>query len=163
MLVMGIRMIALAGLAGALASSTAAAQGGASIDKARWLAGCWEMRRGTSVTVEMWMPPDGGMMLGASRATVGGTLREWEQLRLGMKGTALVYTALPSGQNETAFTAVAVSDSALTFENLAHDFPKRILYARHGADSLVASIEGPGRDGGNRRIEVPMKRISCTG
>jgi hypothetical protein len=160
MLVMVFRMTVLAALVATL-SAPDLSQGGAPIDKARWLAGCWEMRRGSSVTVEMWMPLDGGLMLGASRTTAGGTLREWEQLRLGMQGSALVYTALPSGQRETPFTAIAVSDSGFTFENLANDFPKRIIYARRGADSLVASIEGPGRDGANRRIDFPMRRVVC--
>ncbi|MGH2610654.1 MAG: DUF6265 family protein, partial [Tepidiformaceae bacterium] len=35
------------------------------LDRVRWLAGCWELRRGARVTLEMWMPPAGGLMLGA--------------------------------------------------------------------------------------------------
>jgi len=63
-----------------------------------WLAGCWELRQGARHGVEMWMPPDGGMMLGASRVTVDGRVREYEQLRLDLAGDTLVYTASPSGQ-----------------------------------------------------------------
>ena len=47
-----------------------------------WLAGCWELRQGARVTLEMWMPPAGGLMLGASRTLVNGRVREFEQLRL---------------------------------------------------------------------------------
>ena len=127
------------------------------MDKLRWLGGCWELRRGPRVTLEMWMPPDGGMMLGASRTAVSGALREWEQLRLTLRGDTLIYTALPSGQNETEFKSTAVSDSGFTVENLSHDFPQRIIYRKRGGDSLVSRIEGRGRG-----IDFPMKRVACT-
>jgi hypothetical protein len=121
-----------------------------------WLAGCWELRQGARVTLEMWMPPAAGLMLGASRTTVNGRVREFEQLRLAWQGDTLVYTALPSGQKETSFKGLAAADSGFAVENPAHDFPQRILYRRRGADSLVARIEG-----GTRGIDFPMRRIAC--
>jgi hypothetical protein len=131
------------------------------LNQVRWLAGCWELKRGTRTTVEMWMPPDGGVMLGASRTTVDGRVREVERLELRAQPDGLVYTALPSGQQETAFAASQVSDSGFTVENLEHDFPQRIIYRRRGPDSLLARIEGPGR-GGPRGIDYPMRRVACT-
>lgn len=122
-----------------------------------WLAGCWELRQGTRVTLEMWMPPADGLMLGASRTTVNGLVREFEQLRLVWRSDTLTYTALPSGQRETAFKGTAVSDSGFMVENPAHDFPQRISYRKRGADSLLARIEG-----GARTIDFPLKRVSCT-
>lgn len=148
-----------AGLAGVVA--LVAAQG-SPIDRARWLAGCWELRSGPRVTVEMWMPPAGGLMLGASRTTVRDTVREVEQIRLRAEGPALVYTATPSGQREASFTSTGLTDTALAFENPAHDFPQRIIYRRRGADSLVARIEVPGPGGGLRGRDFPMRRVSCT-
>ena len=100
-------------------------------------------------------------MLGASRTAVNGVVRESEQLRLSLRGDTLVYAALPSGQKETEFTTVVISDSGFAVENLAHDFPQRIVYRRRGVDSLVARIEGPGQ-GGTRGIDFPMKRVTCT-
>src|SRR5688500_18858184 len=94
--------------------------------------------------MEMWMPPAGGVMLGASRTTVGGAAREFEHLRISTRGDTLVYTALPSGQRETEFRATAATDQMLVFENRAHDFPQVIRYRRVSADSIVARIEGPG-------------------
>jgi len=132
-----------------------------SLGRVRWLAGCWELRSPSRVTLEMWMPPDGGLMLGASRTTSGGAVREFEHLRLEAQGDVLVYTALPSGQQETAFRSTEVTDSSFSVENPAHDFPQRIVYRRRGADSLVARIEGPGPDG-LRTFEIPMRRITCT-
>jgi hypothetical protein len=127
----------------------------------RWLAGCWELRSGPRVILEMWMPPDGDLMLGASRTTVNGVVREFEQVRIAWKDHRLVYTANPSGQAQDSFTSVEVSDSGFTVANPAHDFPQRIIYRRRGADSLVARIEGPGPNG-TRGVDFPMRRVSCT-
>jgi hypothetical protein len=126
----------------------------------RWLAGCWQQQRAAATTIEMWMSPAGGLMLGGSRTVAGGALREWEQLRLSVRDGKVVYTALPSGQQMTDFTATAVSDSGFTVENLQHDFPQRIIYRRRGVDSLVARIEG-NTPQGLRGVDFPMKRVSC--
>jgi hypothetical protein len=125
-----------------------------------WLAGCWELRTARRTTVEMWMPPDGGLMLGASRTVAGGIAREFEHLRLQQRGDTLTYTAIPSGQRETSFRATHVSDSGLTVENPAHDFPQRIIYTRRGTDSLVARVEGPSETG-TRGFTLAMGRVEC--
>ena len=123
----------------------------------RWLAGCWELRQGNRVTLEMWMPPAGGLMLGASRTTVNGQVREFEQIRLAWQRDTLIYTAVPSGQKEASFRGIVVSDSGFAVENPSHDFPQRISYRTRGADSLVARIEG-----GTRGIDFPMRRVACS-
>jgi hypothetical protein len=133
---------------------------GEGLDRVAWLAGCWRLDQGAVRGVEMWMPPEGGMMLGASRTTVNGAVREYEHLRLSVEGARLVYTARPSGQAEASFRSEEVTDSSFTVANPAHDFPRRIGYRRRGADSLVAWIEGPG-ESGTKRIEYPMKRVDC--
>jgi hypothetical protein len=129
------------------------------IDRAGWLAGCWEQRTPTRVTLEMWMPPAGGLMLGASRTTVGDRVREFEQLQLRAHGDTLVYTAAPSGQATTSFRTVApVTEGELVVENPAHDFPQRIRYRRVTSDSLVARVEA-----GTRGFDLVMRRVSCQG
>jgi hypothetical protein len=132
------------------------------LDHASWLAGCWEARTGGRVTMEMWLPPAGGMMIGGSRTTMGDTTREFEHLRLVVKDGRLIYTAIPSGQRETAFTSTTVSDTLLVFENLQHDFPQRIIYRRRGTDSVVARVEGPAADGTTRGFTTSMRRAICT-
>jgi hypothetical protein len=130
------------------------------LDRLRWLAGCWEMRRGAAVTLEMWMPPDGNLMLGSSRTVVNGAVRESEQLSLAWAGDSLHYHAIPSGQAPTDFKGGAPTDSGFAVANPAHDFPQRIIYRRRGADSLVARIEGPGPNG-VKGIDYPMRRVRC--
>jgi hypothetical protein len=132
------------------------------IEQARWLAGCWALQRGSRTGFEMWMPPAGGIMMGASRTVSGGKVVEWERLQLSETDGHLIYTSLPSGQTEASFTSTAVTDSGFTVENLQHDFPQRIIYRRHGPDSLIARIEGPGSNG-TKGIDFPMRRTSCTG
>ena len=130
------------------------------LGRLRWLAGCWELQRGNRITLEMWMPPAGGMMLGSSRTVVGGALREWEQVRLSVRDGRVIYTASPSGQPMAEFVATAVTDSGFTVENPAHDFPQRIIYQRRGGDSLVARIEG-NTPAGPRGTDFPMRRTRC--
>jgi hypothetical protein len=130
------------------------------VEQARWLAGCWELKRGNRTGFEMWMPPAGGVMMGASRTVANGQVVEWERLQLSGKDGNLVYTSLPSGQSEASFTSTVMNDSSFTVENLQHDFPQRIIYRKHGADSLIARIEGPGPNG-PRGIDFPMRRADC--
>jgi hypothetical protein len=140
-------------------ASPVAAQ--AAIDRAAWLAGCWEAKAGPRVVTEIWMNPAGGLMIGGSRTVNNGVLREFEHLRIRAQGDTLVYTALPSGQKTTDFAGVP-GDGVLTFENPQHDFPTRLIYRRLSADSITARVEGPGKDGGMRGFDVPMKRVSCS-
>jgi hypothetical protein len=153
------RQIVAAVLGSLVVASGVAAQTGP-LARANWLAGCWELRAPNRVTLEMWMPALGDMMLGASRTTVGAVTREFEQLRLTVDGNRLVYTSVPSRQKEASFPSIEVTDTTLVFENTAHDFPQRIIYQRRGADSLIARIEGPGPNG-TRRINFPMRRSTC--
>lgn len=129
---------------------------GQSVQPPAWLAGCWEQRSGNRESLEMWMPPAGGLMLGASRTIVAGRVREYEQVMIRVEGGKLVYTATPSGQQTASFTSTTVDDSSFTVENPQHDFPERIMYRRRGADSLIARIEG-----GTRGFDFPMRRTSC--
>jgi hypothetical protein len=91
---------------------------------------------------------------------VGDSLREYEQVALFERGGRLVYAARPVRQPPAEFESVAVSDSAVTFENLAHDFPQRVIYRRRGADALVARVEGM-RGGQLRGSDYPYRRARC--
>jgi hypothetical protein len=145
------------------ASPSAASAGDASpIGRLGWLAGCWQREAGASTTEEQWMRPRGRLMLGMSRTVRGDSTVEYEQLRIADERGTLVYHALPSGQSPTAFRAASVSDSVVTFENPAHDFPQRIIYRQAGSDSLHARIEGT-RGGRTRGVDFRMRRVACAG
>jgi hypothetical protein len=130
------------------------------VGRLRWLAGCWELRSGPRLVEERWTTPRGGLMLGASRTSRNDSIVEFEQVRIETRPEGIFYVASPSRQATAEFRATAVLDSAVTFENPQHDFPKKIMYRRAGADSIVASIEGP-RGGQTRTIAYPFRRVSC--
>ena len=144
---------------GALVSLVEPAQAQGRAAKLAWMSGCWERRTPTMTVREQWMIPGGGMLLGESRTMRGDKVVEFETLRIVEAGDTLVYHATPSGQEAAQFRALTASDTLVVFENLAHDFPQRIIYRRQ-ADSLKARIEGV-RDGKVRGIDYPYARASC--
>jgi hypothetical protein len=125
-----------------------------------WLAGQWRMEKGGRVIDEQWMAPAGGVMLGMARTVAKGKVVEHEflQIREGPGGT-LFYVAAPSGQPETAFQLLTLTDTEAVFENRLYDFPQRISYTRQADGSLLAVIEGPNPDGTTKRSEFPYQRI----
>jgi len=130
------------------------------IERVRWLAGCWEAKDARRSVYEQWTVPHAHSMLGTGRTIRGDSLVEYELTVLRERGERLAYEAHPSGRASTTFLSTLVSDSAVTFENLQHDFPQKVGYERHGADSLVAWISGP-RGAVTRKIVFPYKRVAC--
>lgn len=109
-----------------------------------FLAGSWAETRDGRWTEESWTVARGGTMLGTSRTLVGGDTQAFEHLRIERAATGIELVARPSGQAEARFRLVDHGPGAATFENPAHDFPKRILYRREGG-KLTARIEGDGQ------------------
>jgi hypothetical protein len=128
-----------------------------------WLAGCWQREGGEPGSVEHWLAPAGGTMLGISRTVKNGRTVEHEflQIRSNAEGR-LVYIALPSRQREATFTATGVDGGAVSFENPQHDFPQRISYRLLPGDRLAARIEGQrGGQGPMRAIDFAFRRVAC--
>jgi len=136
------------------------AKAAVALNQLAWLAGHWRMEKGGRVVDEQWMAPAAGVMLGMSRTIARGKVVEHEftQIREG-PGGALYFIAMPSGQKEAAFEIVSLTDREAVFENKGHDFPQKIIYALQSDGSLIAKIEGLGKDGTTRRIEFPYKRV----
>ena len=155
-----MRVLLLAALA--LGSAFEAYADSGRIAKLGWLAGCWQRAYGRRSVEEQWMAPRAGLMLGIGRTTnaAGDTLIEFEQTKIQQRGNDLVFTASPSGQATDSFTATAVSDSSVTFENKAHDFPQRVGYTLKADGSLAAWIEGT-QGGKPRHIDFPYTRVAC--
>ena len=126
-----------------------------------WLAGCWAAEGREPGSVEHWLAPAGGTMLGMSRTVRSGRTVQFEfmQFRMGGNGK-LEFVALPSGQKETSFVLVSSSDGLASFEAPAHDFPQKITYQALSGGRMVGRIEGT-LSGRARVIEFPNKRVPC--
>lgn len=86
--------------------------------------------------------PKGNSMIGMHRDVGKGRTLGFEFLRIEQQGDAIVYLSMPNGRSPaTPFPLKEVGDLRVVFENLAHDFPQRIIYWKDGAD-LRARIEG---------------------
>ena len=125
-----------------------------------WMAGCWRQESSGRVVEEMWMAPLADGMLGMSRTVARGRIIEHEFLQIRVQEGRLVYIAKPSGQPEATFTAKSAGAREVIFENLAHDFPQRIMYRLQSDGNLAARVEGTEK-GETRGIDFAMKRVAC--
>lgn len=109
-----------------------------------WLAGDWQTTPGGRRQIEEhWMSVAGGTMMGMSRTVAGEKTVEFEYLRIEQRADGIYYVAHPKARcPATDFKLTKSSATEAIFENPQHDFPKRIIYRKTGADSLTASIDG---------------------
>jgi hypothetical protein len=128
-------------------------------DLPRWMNGCWGGSQGADQFHERWLVADAATMIGTSHTVRNGTLRSFEFLRVVLKDGRATYVAQPGGVPPTEFAAATASATEIVFENLAHDFPKRVAYRRETGDRLVAWIDGG--PGSKQRVEYPMTRERC--
>lgn len=131
------------------------------VSQVSWLAGCWAVEGEEPGTLEHWMPPAGGSMLGMARTVKRGETAGFEFLRLQLEPSGqLIYTAAPSGQAVTSFLATTVGVDSLVLENPEHDFPQRIAYTLRSANQLAVRVQGVSA-GELRGFDVLMTRTSC--
>ncbi len=112
------------------------------VDLPQWMAGSWTTG-GTADdwAEEWWTPAKAGIMLGAGRSGKADALGFFEHMRIVRNAEGVAFCAMPQGAAGTCFRAVAAGDGFITFENPAHDFPKRITYRREG-EELVGAVSG---------------------
>jgi hypothetical protein len=116
-----------------------------SVDELSWLAGHWYgQQRGVRME-ELWLPPEGGMMLGLHRDVPPEGKTFFEFLRIGSEGGKIVFFASPRGKSPVSFPLKELSEQWVVFENPENEYPQRIIYLREGK-KLHARIEGD-RDG----------------
>jgi len=129
----------------------------------RFMTGCWGGAKGATSFQEQWTAASPDLMLGMSYTTKPNTPTEFEFLRIETKAGAPTYLAQPQGASPTPFTVSEPDSNADTvmFVNMAHDFPKRIVYKKVDAATLLAWIDAGPK--GSLRVEFPMKRVACPG
>jgi hypothetical protein len=127
----------------------ASSAGAASLDDLAWMTGHWRSESERGVSEELWMPPEGSVMLGLNRVIPPGKRAFFEFLRIEDREGTIEYIAQPGGDASTSFRLVSVDGKRAVFENPDHDFPQRITYWIHEgrlcarAESIAEPGQGP--------------------
>lgn len=135
-----IRIVAATAAAILLTASAQAAEPLKTADLA-WIAGTWVQTEGARTTRETWSAPLDGAMGGVGQTTRPGKPARFEFMTITTEAAGVTYTAYVDGQPATPFVLKPGPAGEAVFENLAHDFPQRVIYRRCGED-LCARIEG---------------------
>jgi hypothetical protein len=129
-----------------------------------WLAGCWKGTVNQREFREMWLPLQGGMMIGAGQQVQGGKMQDYEFLRLEPRVNGVHFTQFSADRKEITFrlaaTATDGDDTIFTFANAGEGFPARLVYRRGQEGWLYETIEG-NLNGVDRKVIYPLRRISC--
>jgi hypothetical protein len=109
-----------------------------------FLAGSWVVDGGPVRVEEQWLCPGPDGMIGMGRTTSVAKAKTvfFEYLRIEARDSGLVYVAQPKGGPATEFPLVRLEAGIAVFENLAHDFPKRVVYTKRADGGLTARVEG---------------------
>jgi len=127
-----------------------------------FMSGCWRGRLGSANQwiEERYTPPSAGMMLGTSQTVEDQKTKYFEFIQLTESEGEVDMTPMPGGQKSVSFRLVRVEGKKAVFENLEHDFPKRIIYHLKDDGTLLARIEG---DKPEQAMDFPMKPFGCSG
>ncbi|MCR5877860.1 DUF6265 family protein [Phenylobacterium sp. J367] len=117
------------------------ADAAADVAKLDWLAGTWVSEQEGKLVRETWLAPKDGAMAGVGQTNRPGRKAFIEFTRITAEPAGATFTAFFEGQPPVAFVLKPGPDGEATFENLAHDFPQRVIYRRCGAD-LCSRVEG---------------------
>ena len=103
-----------------------------------WLVGCWTTTDKSAQ--EVWIDDGDGALAGFGVAIGDNSVKFYEILTIRRnEDGSLVYSAFPSGQASTSFTATEVAANSVVFVNVDHDYPQEIRYQRD-RDRLSATI-----------------------
>lgn len=126
------------------------------------LLGIWKTEKKNGVLYEAWVKVSDNELQGKSFKIAGADTIILERVRLAQdQNFQIIYAVRVDGENdgkETLFHLSKVTDSDYIFENLKHDFPKRIVYVIPKSDVLHAYIEGE-IEGKNQRSDFNFARV----
>lgn len=131
------------------------------IKKAEWLIGSWENKTRRGSIYETWIKVSDTEFSGKSYILNEKDTVVLENIRILQEGQKLFYIPTVKHQNDglpVRFVLKAISDTSMVFENLQHDLPQVISYAKNGANALIAEISGM-KNGQERKQTFPMIRI----
>jgi hypothetical protein len=127
-----------------------------------FMAGCWRGDAGVDRSIEeQWTAADSDVMLATTRYLDDNTgrTRGWEFSRIQADSAGIVLYPAPMGNAQGRFRLVPSRPGEASFEDPAHDSPKRIIYRRASARELHVQLD----DGaGSREVQVlELERVPC--
>jgi hypothetical protein len=127
-----------------------------------FMAGCWRGDAGVDRSVEeQWTAADSDVMLATTRWLDDNTgrTRGWEFSRIVLDSAGIVLLPAPMGNAQGRFRMRLGGAGRASFEDPAHDHPKRIIYRRVDARTLVVQIDGG--EGDREAMELRLERVPC--
>lgn len=126
-----------------------------------FMAGCWRGDGGVDRSIEeQWTAANSTVMLAMTRYVDDndGRTRGWEFSRITADSAGIVLVPMPMGRAQGQFRLTTSVTGSATFEDPAHDFPKRITYRREGR-TLVAHLDGGA--GSQHDMMFEMASVPC--
>ncbi len=130
------------------------------INQLSWLEGNWTNISEKSQSFENWFRKNDGTLSALSYTMAKGDTVFVETMDLQENRDGVLMTVSVPGQNEekpVIFKMISSERGIFTFENKAHDFPKRITYTNPVKDSIHAWIEGVVQ-GEDRKVDFYFTR-----
>lgn len=117
-------------------------------DRIKFLEGTWKTENKESY--EVWKSKEDGTMEGQAYKIKAGEKIITEYLSIRLIDHKLTYEAQALGQNNNQKIPFVLNDlikDQLSFENLSHDFPKKIQYKVIDDKTILVSVLGDGDNG----------------
>lgn len=108
-----------------------------------FLHGCWAGEVGNEYLEEQYGSAHGGMLLGSVKTSRGERVSFFEFLRIYADAAGVWLQPYPSGRGDAPrFRLIELEADKATFENSAHDFPRRISYRLLPDGELLTRVAG---------------------
>lgn len=156
-----LRSIASIAAAVIIAEPVSAQEREGGMESVSFIVGCWVQPapEGSGLR-EIYPPPAENMLTGLSQFWQDGRIVDFEFHRIDGSADGPLLTPHPKGVASVTFRPVEIREDRITWQNLDHDFPQRIIYHRVAVDTLLVRIEG-GEGAGARSMEWRMARARC--
>ena len=120
-----------------------------------WLEGNWLEQKENKVSAELWKTVSPGTMEGSARVLKNGKLMHYETIRLvEMSGQVFYMVKVDKNPFPIPFKLVVCSNKQYFFQNLQHDFPRRIDYTQLDDSSMRVDVT----DGQDRGFSINYSR-----
>ncbi|MEI6521878.1 MAG: DUF6265 family protein [Bacteroidota bacterium] len=126
-----------------------------------WILGQWVNSSTQPYVYESWKKVSTNHFVGLSYSIVNADTVIYEKMEIVNRNDSLFFATIVSDQNQgnkIEFYCLEQSIIKTTFENKNHDFPTKIIYEKHGSDSLLGKISGI-KNGSLKVFKFPMKKI----